>query len=197
MRTKEGNKEKDILEAAVMVFAETGYHKAKISKIAEVANVATGSVYVYFKNKEDIILRIFEQLWTKLYIELDSLSKNQSLSPTEKIDSMIDLVIDMFTENPSLALVFVNEQNHLQQNNDNNFTNCYDKFLDAGEEVLREGIQTKLFDKNLDIKMFRHYIFGALRNMLHQWAKKTDEFPLSNMRRSVKLFTKYGIMNKE
>ena len=58
MRVKEGNKREDIIKAAIKVFAKNGFHNAKISKIAEVANVAAGSVYLYFKSKEDILYQI-------------------------------------------------------------------------------------------------------------------------------------------
>jgi len=105
MRVKEGNKEKDILEAAIKVFAEYGYHVAKISKIAEIANVATGSVYVYFKNKEDILLKIFANLWFELHKEFELLYKNSLLSQTEKLDGMIDLIFDVLTANRLLAIV--------------------------------------------------------------------------------------------
>ena len=121
MRLKEGNKEKDILEAAVKVFAEEGFHKAKISTIAESAGVATGSVYLYFKNKDDLLNTIFQGLWERLYDELKIISDNKVLSPGEKIDAMLDLVFDIFTENPSLALVFVNEQHNLMRNNKEGF----------------------------------------------------------------------------
>ncbi|MGE5499441.1 MAG: TetR/AcrR family transcriptional regulator, partial [Syntrophothermus sp.] len=113
MRTKEGNKEQDILESAIKIFAETGYHNAKIHKIAETAGVATGSVYVYYKNKEAILLTIFEKLWEKLFFELNTLVQKDEASPVEKLDGMIDLLFDVFIQNPSMALVFVNEQNHL------------------------------------------------------------------------------------
>ena len=46
MRVKEGNKEKDIIEAAISIFAKDGYRNAKISKISDAAKVATGSVYI-------------------------------------------------------------------------------------------------------------------------------------------------------
>ncbi len=90
MRTKEGNKEKDILEAAVKVFAESGFHRSKISKIAELAKVATGSVYVYYENKYDILRKIFEKLWNRLHRELTTIADDKSLTPEEKVDLMIE-----------------------------------------------------------------------------------------------------------
>jgi len=193
MRTKEGNKEKDILEAAVKVFAEQGYHRAKISKISETANVATGSVYVYFQNKESILLKIFDALWEQLYNEFKTLSESESFSPLEKIESMIDLVFDVFTENPSLAIVFVNEQHQLAKRNEEGFTNYYNKFLGVGEEVFKQGIKQKAFNESVDIKIFRFYLLGAMRNLLNQWAQDPKAFPLNKIRQNIKFLTKHGI----
>jgi TetR/AcrR family fatty acid metabolism transcriptional regulator len=193
MRTKEGNKEKDILDAAVKVFASCGYHKAKISKIAEVADVATGSVYVYYKNKESILLKIFENLWEQLYGELRIVKETGNLSPLDKIDAMIDLVFSVFTENRSLAIVFVNEQNHLIQSNRDRFTDYYEKFLDLGEDVVKDGIRKKVVSAKIDINVFRYYLFGAIRNLLQHWAQDPREFPIDKIRRNIKHLTKHGI----
>jgi len=193
MRLKEGNKEKDILDAAVSVFAEEGFHKAKISKIAEVAGVATGSVYVYYKNKEDLLATIFQDLWEKLADELKSIASNQNLSPIEKIDGMLDLVFDIFTENPSLALVFVNEQHNLIRTGQDDFFEYYEKFLDEGERVVKEGIDKNVFSDNLELKIFRYYLFGAIRNLLHHWATSPKTFPLNKIRQNIKYLTKHGI----
>ena len=193
MRTKEGNKEKDILEAAIKVFASNGYHKAKISKIAEVAGVATGSVYVYFENKESILLKIFEQLWEKLFVELKIVAETQNLSPLERIDAMIDLVFDVFTENPSLAIVFVNEQNHLLRSNFSGFTNYYEKFLDLGEVVIKEGMKKGVFSPSVDLNIFRYHLLGGIRYLLQHWAQNPKSFPLNKIRQNVKLLTKHGI----
>ncbi|MCB9248368.1 MAG: TetR/AcrR family transcriptional regulator [Ignavibacteriales bacterium] len=193
MRVKEGNKEIDIIEAAVKVFAKYGYHNSKISKIAETANVATGSVYVYYKNKEDILLKIFSDLWTKLYDELDLIVSNTSLSSIEKLDAMIDLIFDVFSEEPSLALVFVNEQNHLEQSNKKGFTNYYEKFLDRGEEIIKKGIDEGLISENIDLTIFRNFVFGAIRHLVHCWARDPKTFTINKTRMNVKLFIKHGI----
>ncbi len=193
MRVREGNKDRDILGAAIRIFAEEGFYKAKISRIADVAGVATGSVYVYFKNKDDILVTIFKELWEKLYLELKDIAANQTLSPFDKIDGMLDLLFDIFTENPSLALVFVNEQQNLSRSNQEQFIHYYEKFLDEGEKVVREGIDKNVFSENLDLNIFRHYIFGAIRNLLHQWASNPRTFPLNKIRQDIKYLTKHGI----
>lgn len=194
MRVKEGNKEKDIINAAIKVFAEHGYHNAKISKIAETAGVATGSVYVYYKNKEAILLTIFSELWTKLYDELDLIVSNSSLSSIEKLDAMIDLIFDEFAERPALAMVFVNEQNHIEHSNKNGFTNYYNKFLDSGELIVKKGIEEGLVSENIDLTIFRNFVFGAIRHLVHCWAMDPKTFTINKTRMNVKVIIKHGII---
>jgi TetR/AcrR family transcriptional regulator, fatty acid metabolism regulator protein len=194
MRTKEGNKENDILEAAIKVFAEDGYHKAKIHKIADTAGVATGSVYVYYKNKETILMKIFEDVWERIYRETKAAIDNSQMSPVEKFDTLIDILFDTFIENPALALVFVNEQNQLLQNNAEYFTSYYDKFLNLGEEIVKEGIKSKVFSPTINISILRLFLFGGVRNLLHQWAHDPKSFPLTLIRQNVKYLSKNGIL---
>ncbi len=196
MRKKVGNKEKDITEAAIKVFAKSNYHKAKISDIAKEAGIATGSVYLYFENKESIILKIFEDLWTRLYTELEILTKSSVLSPVEKIDAIIDLIFDVFADNPSMAVVFVNEQNNLMLQNEDKFTRFYEKFLDLGIDVLKKGQNEKIISDNIDPQIFRYFVFGAIRNLIHQWARDSEKFPLGRIRRNVKFLTKNGFLVK-
>ncbi|MCX7875793.1 MAG: TetR/AcrR family transcriptional regulator [Melioribacteraceae bacterium] len=193
MRVKEGNKEKDILEAAIKLFAEVGYHKAKISKIAEMAGVAAGSIYLYFEDKEDILLKIFDEIWHRIYLELLKIKNNSNLSPFDKFDAMIDLIFDIYIENPNLAMVFVNEQNHIQRSTPEKFTVFYEKFLLSGEDIIKEGIEKHAFTNNLDINILRQFIFGAIRSLLQHWAIDPKTYPLNKIRQNIKFIIKYGI----
>lgn len=195
MRTRSGNKEQNILNAAIRVFAESGYHNAKISKIAEVAGVATGSVYLYFRNKENILFKIFDNVWQQLSGELQQLVNRTDLSPVEKLEGMIDLIFDKFTDNTDLAIVFVNEQSHLIRRNREDFTLYYERFLDLGEQVVREGMSGGVFNPNVDTKIFRAFVFGGIRHLIHQWADDPRTYPLHTVRQSVKLLIKKGILN--
>ena len=197
MRIKTGNKERNILQAAIQVFAQQGYHNAKISKIAEVAGVGTVSVYLYFRTKEDILNKIFDDIWQRLARELKTIVNRADLNPTEKLDGMIDSFFDIFIEDPMLAIVYVNEQNHLIQNGNGDFTVYFDKFLDLGIQVLKEGVQKNIFNQNLDLKVLRFFVFGGLHHLMHQWAHDPNSFPLSNIRQGVKFIIKRGILNPD
>lgn len=196
MRIREGNKDQDILNAAIKTFASEGYYNAKISKIAETAGVATGSVYLYYQNKEYILKKIFDNLWEKIYNEVNAIVLNYDLSPIQKLDNMIDIMFENFSANPDLALVFVNEQNFLVRKNRNEFTPYYEKFLDIGESIIIEGIEKNYFNKDLHLIIFRNFILGGVRHLLHQWAQFPDKFDLNEVRKNVKFIVKEGILIK-
>jgi TetR/AcrR family transcriptional regulator, fatty acid metabolism regulator protein len=195
VRVKEGNKEKDIIEAAILVFASVGYHRAKITKIADKAGVSTGTVYLYYESKEDILLEIFKRLWFELSTKTQALVRRPDVDPMEKLEGLIDLLFDMFANNPSLGIVFVNEQNHLVQRGGGDFAPFYEKYLDLGQQVLTEGIKKGVFNRTIELKVFRHFVFGGMRNLIHQWAHDPKHYPLNALRISVKAIIRNGILN--
>jgi TetR/AcrR family transcriptional regulator, fatty acid metabolism regulator protein len=194
MRKREGQKEKAILDAAILIFAKHGYHKAKISSVAETAGVATGSVYLYYKNKESILLTIFDNLWNQLTEHLRLIVKRPDIDAAEKLDLVIDQLFDMFIANPSLASVFVNEQHHLIKEKRGNVAKHYDEFLDLAEEIIREGTKQKKFNSDVDIKLFRHFITGGIRSVLLLWSNSSHSLSLQRVRQNVKFFIKHGLM---
>jgi TetR/AcrR family fatty acid metabolism transcriptional regulator len=194
MRKREGNKEKAILDASIKIFAQHGYHRTKISSIAEHAGIATGSVYLYFKNKEAILLTIFERLWVGLTDNLRSTVKQTDIDPAKKLDLVIDHFFDLFITNPSLATVFVNEQHHLIKDKRGNVAKHYNDFLDLAEEIIREGVQKKVFNPEIDIKLFRQFITGGLRSALRLWSQQSHSLPLQRVRQNVKFFIKHGLL---
>ena len=194
MRLKEGNKEKDIKEAAIQIFARDGFHNSKISSIAEKAGVATGSIYLYFKNKEEILIRIFENLWEEMINAVESIVARHDLNEIEKLDAMIDTNFDLFIENPHLTIVFVNEQNYLiQKYGRENFT-YYKRFINLGEKIIDDGIKNGTFNPNLDTKVFRNFTIGGIRSLLDLWAQNSNEYKLNVVRQNVKFVLKKGIL---
>jgi TetR/AcrR family fatty acid metabolism transcriptional regulator len=195
MRVKEGNKEVDILEAAVKVFAKNGFHNAKIHSIADSAGIATGSVYLYFKNKEAILNKIFENIWGQLYKEISSLKQRSDINPIEKIDYLIDLFFDIFNTKPELAIVFVNEQSNVSFKRDSQWMKYNELFIEDGEKILAGGIADGVINPNIDVKAFRYFLLGGLRYMLDNWAKDQKALSINILRQNVKLIIKKGILN--
>jgi TetR/AcrR family fatty acid metabolism transcriptional regulator len=193
MRRKEGNKEQDIISAAIEIFAKDGYHEAKISTIADRANVATGSVYLYFNSKEDLLVKIFFDLWIKLISLVKTINDRDDLTSIEKLEGFVDTVFDVFTANPKLALLFVKEQPHFLQDKNNKLNELYNNFLEIGEKILESGVNDNSFNKNLDKKITKNFIYGGVRHLLHLWALNPNEFPLNKVRQDIKYIVKKGI----
>ena len=82
-------KYKQIIDAAVIVIAENGYHQSQVSKIAKQAGVADGTIYLYFKNKEDILISVFEE---KMEIFVENLKEiiKEDIIASEKLYKMIE-----------------------------------------------------------------------------------------------------------
>jgi TetR/AcrR family transcriptional regulator, fatty acid metabolism regulator protein len=193
MRNKEGNKEAGILESAIEIFAKHGYHNSRISQIAKEAGIASGSIYLYYKNKEDLLARIFQNVWEQLYKEISLIQKRRDLSAIDKIEFLIDLIFDIFSANPPLATVFVNEQIHLKKET-STFFHFYNEFFNTGEKIIEAGIKDGSLNSNLNITVFKFFLLGGMKYLLENWAKDSKSFQLTTLRQSVKLIIKKGIL---
>ncbi|MCB2203529.1 TetR/AcrR family transcriptional regulator [bacterium] len=194
MRRKSGEKDKRIARAAIKVFAKDGFHGAKISRIAREAGVATGSVYLYFKNKDAILHHLFAQLWQELHAAFDELAHRSDLTARGKVEQIIDSMFDQFGQDASLALLFVNEQHQLLRQDSGEFMQYYVDFLQLGERVVREGMRQGEFRSDLDPRVFTNLVFGASRQLLHQWARAPRQFPISRVRDEIKTVFLRGIL---
>ena len=193
MRVKEGAKEQAILAAAVKVFAQRGYHQAKISTIAEKAKVATGSVYLYFRNKEEILVTLFERLWTGVLAGASAEASRKERSPEENLMALVDLVFDAFHRNPDLATVFVNEQHRLLIRRKGESIHAYDEFLDLAMHIIKEGVRSGSFRGDIDLNFLRHFVLGGLRSILRLWAGQPNAYPLEKIRTNVKQLIMHGL----
>jgi TetR/AcrR family fatty acid metabolism transcriptional regulator len=120
--------------------------------------------------------------------------KRSDIDPAQKLDLVIDNFFELFIANPSIASVFVNEQHHLINNKRGNVAKHYNDFFDLAEEIIREGVQKRIFSTDVDITLFRHFITGGLRNLLGQWAQQSQTLTLDSIRQNVKNFMKHGLM---
>jgi TetR/AcrR family fatty acid metabolism transcriptional regulator len=196
MRKREGDKERDILSAAVEVFAERGFHDTKIHSIADRAGIATGTVYLYFGNKENILLRIFETFWEELYNNLESINSSEVLKSFEKYNALIDSLFDYFSRNPSLVLLYVNEQYYLMHKKPYEFTSFYRKAINLMENCLKEGITQGVFNTTINESIASCFFLGGFRLLLQEWVRSPDKYDLADLRKNVKTLLFSGVTEK-
>jgi len=195
MRYKEPGKETAILHAAIKVFAEQGYHKAQISRIAEHAGVATGTVYLYFGNKRDILLKIFGEMWAVVAKQWAAIANDTGLTAEGRLDALIDVVFDVCAPQPELAILLANEHSLLLHNHREIFPKEYDQALEIAQKIIIDGVTKGVFDKDADLTFLRHFIIGGMREALHQWSINPKEIQLGDIRRHAKRTLKHGILS--
>lgn len=193
MRRKEGNKEADILAAAIRIFARDGFHQAKILHIAEAADVSVGTVYLYFENKNHLLRKIFESLWDSLLTRSEALVNDPSLDPLQKIDGIVDVVFDSFSQNPSLGAVFQKDMHLVQRPEHPRFGDYLNRFMRLGEKILREGQSRGIFHPETDARVTVTFIFGGLRFSINQWTLNPVPENLELFRAGVKRLLKGGL----
>jgi TetR/AcrR family fatty acid metabolism transcriptional regulator len=167
-RQRQDGKHQKILEAAVKVFAQKGFFNAKVSEIAKEARVADGTIYLYFKNKDDILIHLFEEEMEKIIRGMRERLR-ASADPVEKLKIFIRTHLGLVESNPAMAEVI---QVELRQSN--KFMKDYDnrrfhEYLNILAEIVREGQQKGLIRQNILPSVAKRVIFGALDEMSTYW----------------------------
>src|SRR5690606_1157185 len=158
---KDKPKYKQIVDAAVIVIAENGYHQAQVSKIAKQAGVADGTIYLYFKNKEDILISVFHEKMGMFVSELEKIIAKDA-SAADQLGMMINSHFSLLANDLHLAIVTqleLRQSNHDIRMKINNVLRGYLKLMDR---ILISGIESGEFDQNMDIRLARQMVFGTM-----------------------------------
>ncbi|WP_018754591.1 TetR/AcrR family transcriptional regulator [Paenibacillus terrigena] len=99
-----------ILEAAMKCFAQKGFHATSIQEIADVLGIAKGSLYFYFKSKEDVLISAFEHYYDLMTREMLSVAKDQSLSPRDRLSRQLLLQLEQIMQHQEFIVMMMNEQ---------------------------------------------------------------------------------------
>ncbi|ADH98905.1 TetR/AcrR family transcriptional regulator [Salisediminibacterium selenitireducens] len=195
MGKKKGPKYDAIIDAAVIVFAQNGYHLSKVSKIAKQAGVADGTIYLYFKNKEDILISMFEE---KMSVFVDRIKHeiNRVTSIEKKLEIMIEMHFTQLELDPDLAIV---TQLELRQSNTNmryQVNEVLKGYLGLIDAILEEGIRQGVLDPDLNIRIARQIIFGAVDEVATNWVMKERKYALTPLASSISDMLMKGLSMK-
>ncbi len=160
------DKRKRILDAAVRVFAEHGYHGARVGDIAKDAGVAHGLLYHYFASKDEVLRTIFVENWGELIARFRAVEAADE--PAEaKLEGIAKILLRTWRNDPALVTVMVREvaRSQLLQEQVEDVREAFTIL----ERVIEEGQSTGVFRGDLDARLASWVVYGGLEEVLTGW----------------------------
>jgi AcrR family transcriptional regulator len=157
---------RQILDAAVRVFARTGYHGSRVGDIAEEAGVAHGLLYHYFTSKEAVLQTIFRENWGAL-IERFRAVEAADEPAREKLQGIAKILLRTWRNDPALVTVMVREVARSQQ-----LQGQVEEVREAFaivQRVIEEGQAAGDFRSDLDARLASWVVYGGLEEVLTGW----------------------------
>lgn len=184
-------KYKQIIDAAVIVIAENGYHQAQVSKIAKQAGVADGTIYLYFKNKEDILVSLFQEKMG-VFIEKIEDEIRSVETAAEKLFTLIETHFSLLAEDHHLAIV---TQLELRQSNKElrlRINEVLKGYFNVVDKIITAGKETGEFREALDHRLARQMIFGTIDETVTTWVMNDQKYDLTKQAKQVHDLFVYG-----
>jgi TetR/AcrR family fatty acid metabolism transcriptional regulator len=169
-----------ILRAAAKVFARSGYFNAKVSDVAREAGVADGTVYLYFKNKDDLLRSIFntamDEFISRARAELATID-----DPCQQLRHFAQLHFASLERDRDMAIVFQIELRQSTKFMELFSTTKLADYFQIIRQILEEGQRRGLFRANFNPKLVAKILFGALDEMATNWVLSRNHYSLTAM----------------
>ncbi|MDH3624688.1 MAG: TetR/AcrR family transcriptional regulator [Myxococcales bacterium] len=158
-----------IVKAAVKVFAKNGFYATRVSEIAKAAGVADGTIYLYFKNKDDVLISIFEDGIQQLLAILRKVAASDD--PVEhRITRIIELQLGLLEDQRDLAEVITVNLRQSSRLLKQYAAPLFMEYIEVLAGVVDEGQQQGVFRRDLNPRVVARALFGALDGILLTWA---------------------------
>lgn len=180
MRSKNSDKRPRILDAAVKVFARKGFFQARVADIAKEAEVADGTIYLYFKNKDDLLISIFEEKMRQVIASFRSAIAEEN-DARARLHRLIRMHLEGFQAYPDLAAVL---QVELRQSS--RFMREYEKvelrqYFDLIGDIVAQGEREGVFRQDLPLSLVKRLIFGTLDEVVSTWVTAGGSYALDGL----------------
>lgn len=155
-----------LLDAAVRVFARSGYHDCRVGDITEEAGVAHGLLYHYFASKEDVLRTVFRETWRALIDTIESVEEAGD-PPREQLRKVAEILLRSWRRDPDLVRVLVLEvtrSQHLPGEMDEIAAS-----FAAIQEIVERGQADGSIRADLDARLASYVFYGAVEELLTGW----------------------------
>lgn len=179
MQKNKSEKYHNILTSAGDVFARFGFHKATISQIASQAGVADGTLYLYFKNKDDILYQ-FINYKTAVVFEKMNTAVAAGKNAEEKLRNLIHCHLQEFQNDKNMAVIFQSEVRYLRdiQSQIKDISKMY---LDLLSDIIEQGQIEGSMRQDLFVGLVKRFILGAVEGVISTWVSADGRYDLVAM----------------
>jgi len=165
---RDPDKPQQIIDAAVRVFARNGFYNSRVSDIAREAGIASGTIYLYFKTKDEILVTLFREkmaafvkaLRTEIACEHD---------PEAKIRRLVRLHFEVLEASPDMAEVVQVELRQGQKFFRGASAHEISAYFELIGSILHEGVAGGVFRRDLPVKVATKMLFGAMDQVTTSW----------------------------
>jgi TetR/AcrR family transcriptional regulator, fatty acid metabolism regulator protein len=165
---RDPDKPQQIVEAAIRVFARNGYYNSRVSDIAREAGIASGTIYLYFRTKEDILVTLFREQMASFVAHLRREIAGEP-DAVAKIRRLVALHFSVLEQNPALAEVVQVELRQGHKFFRGASAHEVSAYFELIGSVLEEGVAAGTFRPDLPVKVATKVLFGAMDQMATSW----------------------------
>jgi TetR/AcrR family fatty acid metabolism transcriptional regulator len=162
------DKRRQILDAAVRVFARQGFHACRVSDIADEAGVAYGLVYHYFDSKEQVLNELFSERWSLLLAAIQEVD-SRPVSAREKLDTVARFIIESYRHDPELMKVIIVEVTRAANSFGRTHLPEIRRAYESIEKIVEGAQRDGTFRDDVDPWFASLWFYGAIEQLLSAW----------------------------
>jgi TetR/AcrR family transcriptional regulator, fatty acid metabolism regulator protein len=162
------DRRRQILDAAVRVFARQGYHACRVSDIADEAGVAYGLVYHYFRSKDEVMNELFTERWSLLLAAIDEVDRGEKPG-REKLNAVAGFIIDSYRHDPELMQVIIVEVTRAANSFGRTHLPEINKAYEAIEKIITDAQKAGTFRTDVDARLASMFFYGGIEQLLSGW----------------------------
>jgi TetR/AcrR family fatty acid metabolism transcriptional regulator len=162
------DKRRNILDAAIRVFARQGFHSTRVSDIADEAGVAYGLVYHYFKSKEEVLNELFAERWSLLLAAIEEADASDQ-TPRQKMAAVAGFIVDSYRHDPELMKVIIVEVTRAANSFGRTHLPEIRRAYDSITKIVADGQELGAFRSDIDAAFASMSFYGAIEQLLSGW----------------------------
>lgn len=165
----QADKRRRILDGAVKVFAQNGFYNSKVAQIAREAGVADGTIYLYFRSKDDILIQLFNETMEEI-LGRQAAAMSGLTDPVERLRSFVRVHFEGISQSPALAEVLTVELRSSSKFMRGTDMRPFGRYLGIIARIVADGQAAGAFISGASPRLAARMLFGALDELALEWA---------------------------